>query len=410
MVPKLEFDAALSFAGEDRKIVEEIAFELKKRNLKIFYDEFYQVTIWGKDLSKYFEEAYAKNTKFVIIFISKHYPLKDWTNFEFEIARGEAKQRKEEFILPIRLDDTPLFGLKPTVGYLDYKEGKEKIIDIIEKKLKTSKSFTENQIRNKRNIHISKELELQMLQFWTLKSKTRWQQLIKEKLPDKKQTPFQYGAWYVAYSIIGNFEPLSLKNLLEILEKIELEGSSWPPWKISPIAEFRPHPYEEHIESWLYGLDEDPRHSDFWRASPKGKMFLLQGYFEDSSSEIKPGSTFDITFPIHRITECLLHSYRFTKKLSPDSREIAFSITWEGLKNRKIAHVHLDAIASPFIPHTAHQDSITSNLIINITNKSQKLIEILMKLFSPLCEIFEFYQLAFDEVKEEVSSVLKSNT
>ncbi len=136
MFKQYKYDVALSFATEDRKIVEEIANELRNNRLKVFYDDFLKDKLLGKDLYEYFKDSYGKNTKFVIIFISKHYPLKDWTNFEFEIARGEAKQRKEEFILPIRLDDTPLFGLKPTIGYIKYHSTNlMEIIDIIVRKV-----------------------------------------------------------------------------------------------------------------------------------------------------------------------------------------------------------------------------------------------------------------------------------
>jgi hypothetical protein len=45
-----DFDIALSFAGEDRKYVEEVADTLKKMGFRIFYDKYETVTLWGKDL------------------------------------------------------------------------------------------------------------------------------------------------------------------------------------------------------------------------------------------------------------------------------------------------------------------------------------------------------------------------
>ncbi len=38
----LEFDVALSFAGEDRRYVESVAQELRSRRVKVFYDKYEQ--------------------------------------------------------------------------------------------------------------------------------------------------------------------------------------------------------------------------------------------------------------------------------------------------------------------------------------------------------------------------------
>lgn len=133
-----KFDVALSFAGEDREIVKQIAEDLKEHSISFFYDEFNKKDLWGKNLDKYFKSAYAENTRFVIPFISEHYPNKDWTNFEFSIARAESKKRDSEFILPVRIDDTTLVGLPDTVAHLDYNvEGKDGIVEAIISKLET---------------------------------------------------------------------------------------------------------------------------------------------------------------------------------------------------------------------------------------------------------------------------------
>lgn len=125
-ISEFKYDFALSFAGEDRQIVEELAKNLEEKDIIVFYDQFRKAELWGKDLSQFFKKTYGRESKYVVIFISKHYEVKEWTNFEFEIARDEAKKRKEEFILPIRLDDTILYGLKPTRAILDYRaEGAE---------------------------------------------------------------------------------------------------------------------------------------------------------------------------------------------------------------------------------------------------------------------------------------------
>lgn len=133
-----EYDVALSFAGEDRDIVKQIAKDLKEHSISVFYDEFEKEKLWGKNLNDYFKSTYAENTRFVIPFISEHYPNKDWTNFEFAVAHAESKKRDSEFILPVRLDDTPIVGVQNSVAYLDYNtEGKYGIVNAILSKMGT---------------------------------------------------------------------------------------------------------------------------------------------------------------------------------------------------------------------------------------------------------------------------------
>lgn len=138
-----EYDIALSFAGENRDIVDNIAKTLRENGVSVFYDNFEKHKLWGKRLSQYFQETYGKSARFVVPFISKEYSVKDWTDFEFTIARDEAQNRITEFILPVRLDNTKIVGLLHDVAYLDYNiEGVDGIVENI--LLKLDKTTTNN--------------------------------------------------------------------------------------------------------------------------------------------------------------------------------------------------------------------------------------------------------------------------
>jgi hypothetical protein len=131
-----KYDIAISFAGEDRKIAKLLAKMLVGANVKVFYDEFFEHELWGKNLRKYFEETYGKNVRFVVPLISKYYPIKDWTDFEFSIMKNEAKKRQTEVILPIKLDETKMIGIHESIAYLDYrKKGINGIFECLLKKL-----------------------------------------------------------------------------------------------------------------------------------------------------------------------------------------------------------------------------------------------------------------------------------
>ena len=137
-----KFDFALSFASQDREIIEKIAIMLRDKGINVFYDNFYKADLLGKDLSNHFKEIYGgKKSKYVVIFISENYILKDWANFEFEIAKKAEKFRNVEYILPIRLDNTIIQGLKRSIGYIDYfKEGLDETVKILYNKLKKNNS------------------------------------------------------------------------------------------------------------------------------------------------------------------------------------------------------------------------------------------------------------------------------
>ncbi len=130
-----KYDFAISFAGEVREIAEEIANLLMEKKARVYCDRFFEGEMLGKKLSTYFEQKFGIDAKYVIILISTEYPLKDWTNWELSIARDEAKKRKEEFILPIRLDNTKILGIHDDIGFIDLREKsiKETVEILIEK-------------------------------------------------------------------------------------------------------------------------------------------------------------------------------------------------------------------------------------------------------------------------------------
>lgn len=113
-----QYDVSLSFAGEDREIVAQLANALRSEGVKVFYDAFEEDTLWGKNLYEYLTRIYTEESKFTILFLSKHYANKAWTNHERQSAQARALRESREYILPIRLDDTQIPGISETIGYI----------------------------------------------------------------------------------------------------------------------------------------------------------------------------------------------------------------------------------------------------------------------------------------------------
>jgi hypothetical protein len=114
-----EYDIALSFAGEDRSYVEMVAEQLKARNISVFYDLYEEETLWGKDLYVHLTDLYRKKACYTLMFVSKHYCEKLWTNHERKAAQSRAFEESGEYILPARFDDSEVPGLLPTTGYIN---------------------------------------------------------------------------------------------------------------------------------------------------------------------------------------------------------------------------------------------------------------------------------------------------
>lgn len=118
-LPNLDYDVVLSFAGEDRKYVEETANHLRQEGVKVFYDSYEDTNLWGKDLYQHLDDVYQNKAKFAVIFISEAYSRKLWTNHELKSAQARAFTESQEYILPVRFDDTEIPGIRKTLGYLD---------------------------------------------------------------------------------------------------------------------------------------------------------------------------------------------------------------------------------------------------------------------------------------------------
>lgn len=115
----VDYDVALTFAGEQRAYVYKVAAGLADRGISVFYDAYETVLMWGKDLGVHLVDLYENRAKYVVIFSSADYARKAWTTVERKAAQARAVNEKREYILPARFDDTPIPGVAETVGYID---------------------------------------------------------------------------------------------------------------------------------------------------------------------------------------------------------------------------------------------------------------------------------------------------
>ncbi|MBT4944756.1 MAG: TIR domain-containing protein [Candidatus Marinimicrobia bacterium] len=114
-----KYHIALSFAGEDRDYVEEVANDLRDHGVDVFYDKFEETKLWGKDLYTYLRDIYQNKALYTIIFVSKAYRDNLWPNHERESAQARAFAESKEYILPATFDEkVEIPGLLKTTGYI----------------------------------------------------------------------------------------------------------------------------------------------------------------------------------------------------------------------------------------------------------------------------------------------------
>ncbi|SEM09322.1 toll/interleukin-1 receptor domain-containing protein [Halomonas daqiaonensis] len=132
--PYRKYQVALSFAGENRDYVSEVARILRQKRVRVFYDEYETASLWGKDLYAHLDDVYRKQAQYCVVFLSQHYAKKLWTNHERESAQARAFDEQNEYILPVKLDEIEIPGIRPTLGYVE-KTPPEKLADLIFRKI-----------------------------------------------------------------------------------------------------------------------------------------------------------------------------------------------------------------------------------------------------------------------------------
>jgi len=211
-----------------------------------------------------------------------------------------------------------------------------------------------------------------------------------------------YGLWSVAYIVNTLIEPPEIDRLREILRKIKLPYTGWAVWFVPTSGRLPIYPVGDAIECWL------DNEWDFWRVSRLGKAYMTRPFQEDflfSSAERK--KEFDLTIPVWRIGECLMHAKRLTEALAPQGGPIIFKARWEGLSGRKLVNranparvISSDRIAvTDFAEHTISVDS--SMIEENLTDTVQAITR-------PLYAAFDFYALPREVVEEELTRMVGS--
>ncbi|WP_010493166.1 TIR domain-containing protein [Paenibacillus elgii] len=95
------YDIALSFAGEERDIANQLFKKLSSEEISVFYDKNEQHRILAEDVEEYLGPIYRSEARFILVLLSKNYPRKIWTKYESE----QFKERFNGEVIPVWFSD-----------------------------------------------------------------------------------------------------------------------------------------------------------------------------------------------------------------------------------------------------------------------------------------------------------------
>lgn len=232
----------------------------------------------------------------------------------------------------------------------------------------------------------------------------KWQELI-EPLPEQDVARMPQGHYELAFEILD--VPVA-PNLVELLRRLDEAGqirhTGWGPFVNLHRKHFEPYSFEGLIETWLGTLKEGrllrtPAYCDFWRAHPDGRMFLQRGYIEDESKHVQPGTCIDITLPIRRVGEAMLHVARLARTFG-DNPTIVVRCHYTGIQNRFLTSINHRRLMSD--NHVCNDRDATIETQATATEIDDNLAEILHPMLLPFYERFSFFELSMQVVVEEI--------
>jgi transcriptional regulator with XRE-family HTH domain len=253
--------------------------------------------------------------------------------------------------------------------------------------------------------------ESDSLQAFTHSARRRWGELV-AGLADDDPSRQPFGHSEQAYAFEGEQLQPSLNELRDTLGRAPA-SSGWPPFWVATRSSLRPIIRDGLIECWLGRPDvdrafTDAAHSDFWQVSRGGKAYLQRGYQEDGP-DLQPGTIFDVTLPIWRTAEVLIHASWLARELgaAPNDR-IRFVARYTGLAGRRLfawAKPLLGAGLGLVESDRARTDSVDLENIPTIEEIEREIEQVIQRTLTPLYERFDGFEAASDFIASQIEEL-----
>ncbi len=115
------FRVALSFAGEKRPLVHEVAHLLAGQftQERILYDKFHEAEFARPDLSTYLPDLYNKQADLVVAIMCPRYDEKEWTGLEWRAIHHLIQTRQVDRLMLCRFERATASGLFGGEGWVE---------------------------------------------------------------------------------------------------------------------------------------------------------------------------------------------------------------------------------------------------------------------------------------------------
>jgi hypothetical protein len=127
------FVIALSFPGTHRKLVTDVARELRLQMpgllmSNIFLDSYHSAELARPDFDTYLQNIYAEDSELLVVLLGGDYEKSDWGRLEWRVVRDLIKTRRGHDVMLLRLDLANVPGLLSIDGYLDVRDWEADVI------------------------------------------------------------------------------------------------------------------------------------------------------------------------------------------------------------------------------------------------------------------------------------------
>lgn len=241
-------------------------------------------------------------------------------------------------------------------------------------------------------------------------ARKRWEELV-ITLPDDHPARQPMGFSEQTYALGGLERQPTSRELQRALGEIP-KSSGWTPFWVPSRGGLRPSIGDGVVECWL-GRPEidrmfnDPAHSDFWQVSREGYAYLHRGYQEDGPDNLEPGTIFDLTLPIWRTAEVLLHAANLATALGGDrATTVQLTVRYTGLEGRELI-----SWAKPLLRtvinerHRARSGRVDLDILTDIEKIGTELEQVVSLFLNPLYERFDGYEISTDLVAQQISEL-----
>lgn len=250
---------------------------------------------------------------------------------------------------------------------------------------------------------------------WIKECWERWRNLV-EPLPANVGPRLIHGRYCFAYEITGERLDVAPSHIPKVLKDSVVHHTGWPPFWYPTRNEIEPYPIDGTVECWFPRdtrtpvEERDAARSDFWRIHPNGLAFLINGFQEDGveaqclrHDRVEPGKVFDISIPVWRVGETLLHAKNLANYLFVGPTTIRFVAIFEGLEGRSL--ISIDGRRDVSVKRVAHQNDIKLDKRVDVQSIDPNLPEIVHPLLSPLYALFNFFELPMKLVADELGKM-----